>query len=200
MSLVSAALAVLLASRSAANPAPSFVSEAELGAAVAAAATQAKAAADATPRGVAAVGGVEIETLFAFAVRRGGYEAWCRDHGCRPSAVIVVEPSEHVRKDHNGWYNGGNSYIKDRPNTISLEITAVHELTHHLQRLSNRYHQYRGICNQYLAEKEAYESGEAYAKSKGYTTRHETRLAPYEKKCRDAVAAGLVKAPASLTL
>ncbi|MEK7859487.1 MAG: hypothetical protein AAB320_10150 [Elusimicrobiota bacterium] len=139
-----------------------------------------------------------IEGLFAFAVQQGGYGEFCRQQGCRASAVIRVEPSEYVRKDHNGWYNNGNSYIKARPSSIGEEITTVHELTHHLQRLSNRYHQYRGPCNQYLAEKEAYEVGEAYARGKGYMTKPEARIAAYEKRCRDAVDAGLVKLPEAM--
>lgn len=190
MGFLSTALAFLLAAPASAGMAPSYLSDAELGAVVSAAANRTRET----------IGQVGAEALFALAVKHGGYTAYCRENDCRPSSVILVEPSEHVRKDHNGWYNGGNSYIKDRPNSLSLEITTVHEFTHHLQSLSNRYQQYRGVCNQYLAEKEAYEAGEACARSKGFTTNFEKRLAPYEKRCRDAVAAGLVKLPLGMTL
>lgn len=191
--MLNAALALLLAAPAAAGAPPAFVSEGELGAAVASMGSLTRTALEAKPRGMP-----DAAALFAFAVERGGYAAWCRANECKPSALIVVEPSEHVRKDHNGWYSGGNAYVKDRPNALSLEITTAHEFTHHLQRLSNRYQQYRGVCNQYLAEKEAYEVGEAYARSKGFTTNYEKRLAPYERRCRAAVTAGLVKAPPGL--
>lgn len=136
-----------------------------------------------------------IEALFAFAILHGGYTEFCRVNECKPSAVVMVEPSAHVPARRNGHYFNGNSYVKTGRGDIATEITTVHELTHHLQHLSNRYHQYRGICNQWRAEKEAYEVGEAYAESKGYKTNYQSTVSRYKEKCDNAVAAGLVRDP-----
>ena len=141
-----------------------------------------------------------IEALFAFAILHGGYTDWCKANPCTPPVVVSVEDTHDVRKDRAGWYMQGTAYVKarsaeDQHKALREEATTVHEMTHHLQRLSNRYQQYRGICNQYRAEKEAYEVGEAYAKSKGYTISYAASLAPHEQKCKAAVAAGLVRDP-----
>jgi hypothetical protein len=143
------------------------------------------------------------EILIAFAILHGGYTDWCTNIAngtCKPPMVVQVVDSPFVHKTRAGWYANGTAYVKERPaeqqhKQILEEITTVHEFTHHLQRLSGRYHNYRGICNQYLAEREAYEVGEAYARSKGYTTNYQPRVQPYKDKCEAAVAAGLVKRP-----
>jgi hypothetical protein len=144
-----------------------------------------------------------IEALIAFAILHGGYTDWCTNVAngtCTAPAIVQVVDSPFVEKTKAGWYKNGTAYVKERDpqsNHARLleEITIVHEFTHHLQRLSGRYHQYRGVCNQYLAEKEAYEVGEAYAKSKGYTVSFDARLVPYEQRCKAAVAAGLIRDP-----
>lgn len=139
-----------------------------------------------------------IDVLFAFAIQVAGYTDWCTNVAngtCTPPAVVMVAPSPFVHQARAGWYRNGTAYVKERDQAIAIQVTQVHEFTHHLQRLSGRYHGYRGICNQWRAEKEAYEAGAAWALKNGYKVNYEMALAPYEQKCRAAVAAGLVKDP-----
>ncbi len=138
--------------------------------------------------------------LFAAAIQFGGYTDHCKQNECKPPARILVDAhvAQQVAPGKNGWYNQGNAYVRER-SPQGMEFTTFHEYIHHLQSLSNRYQQYRGVCNKWLAEKEAYEATNAYAQTKGYQVRYEHALAPYEQKCKAAVAAGLVKDPATYT-
>lgn len=156
--------------------------------------------------------------LFAFAIEAGGYTEFCKTNECKPPATVMVEADENVRKDRNGWYLQGTAYIKKReqllidgerermrkreeraglaaPAEVLTNATKAHEYTHHLQRLSNRFHGYRGICNQYGAELEAHTVGNAYLISQGWSYDVNKAVASYKNKCVAAVEAGLVVRP-----
>jgi hypothetical protein len=140
-----------------------------------------------------------IEALvFAAAIEIADYKQSCAVQKCTRPVTVVVDPviAAMHKPGKNGWYSQGTAYIKDRESAIAKELTTFHEYVHHLQYETGRYHGYRGACNQWLAEKEAYEMTAVYAKQRGYILRFEAALEPYERKCRNAVSAGVLRDPA----
>lgn len=143
-----------------------------------------------------------LEALFAFAIEVAGYKEFCQQSSCPMPQVQMVEPSDHTRRDHNGWYNfnrGAVVFVKTRAGmdhqALREEMTTVHEMVHYLQYLSGRHHGLRGPCNRWLGEKEAHEAGEAWALKRGYKVNRAKVVDEYEQKCRASVALGLVKDP-----